>query len=95
MEGGLLVLENTNRIAVISVVHMAHKKEENLQQQGDTYRAWDLVRGPWLCSIWGFPIIRVTILGGSNNKDYCILGSILESPYFGNDHIGPDASFAE
>ena len=32
---------------------------------------------------WGFPRIRGTILGGPNNKDCNILGSILVSPYFG------------
>ena len=32
---------------------------------------------------WGFPKIRGTILGGPNNKDYSILGSILGSTYFG------------
>ena len=33
--------------------------------------------------IWGFPKIRGTILGGSDNKDYSILGSMLGSHYFG------------
>ena len=31
----------------------------------------------------GFPEIRGTFLGGPNNKDYRVLGSILGSPYFG------------
>ena len=43
--------------------------------------------------IWGFPKIRVTLLGGPNDKDSSILGSILGSPYFGKspyigDYIG-------
>ena len=33
--------------------------------------------------IWRFPKIRGTFLGGPNNKDYSILGSILGSPNFG------------
>ena len=33
--------------------------------------------------MWGFPKIRGTFFGGSHNKDYSILGSILGSPYFG------------
>ena len=32
---------------------------------------------------WGFPKIRGTFLRGPHNKDHSILGSILESPYFG------------
>ena len=32
---------------------------------------------------WGFPKTRGTLLGVPINKDYTILGSILESPYFG------------
>ena len=32
---------------------------------------------------WGFPQIRGIILGGPNNKDYTILGSILGVPFIG------------
>ena len=32
---------------------------------------------------WGCPNIRCTFLGGPNNRDYSILGSILGSFYFG------------
>ena len=35
----------------------------------------------WL--IWGLPKIGVPFSGGPHNKDYCNLGSILGSPYFG------------
>ena len=37
--------------------------------------------------IWGFPMIKGTSLGGSHNKDYSILGSILGPPILGNYHI--------
>ena len=36
-----------------------------------------------LNSKWGFPRIRGNFLGGTHNKDYSILRSILGSPYFG------------
>ena len=36
-----------------------------------------------ICNMWGFPKIGGTFFGGSHNKDYSILGSILGSPYFG------------
>ena len=32
-------------------------------------------------TVWGFPKIRGTFLGGPHNKDYSIWGSILGSPY--------------
>ena len=34
-------------------------------------------------TMWGFPKIRGTLIGGPHNKDYSILGSILGSPNFG------------
>ena len=38
---------------------------------------------PSIYDIWEFPKIMGTLLGGPHSKDHNILGSILESPYFG------------
>ena len=57
---------------------------------GDTSRMSSMLRTHVLavhksvlasCTIWGFPKIRGTFIGGPHNKDYSILGLILGSPY--------------
>ena len=40
-----------------------------------------------LCAIWRFP--TESLFGGPHNKDYTILGSILEPPYLGKLPYAP------